>query len=54
MVEDFGFDSSYLEFGAYLYQHGWNADENDPEIFDPEEAAVKFREMQSPIPEFDR
>jgi glycosyltransferase involved in cell wall biosynthesis len=23
MVEDFGFGSSYLEFGAYLYQNGW-------------------------------
>lgn len=23
MVEDFGFGSSYLEFGAYLYEHGW-------------------------------
>jgi glycosyltransferase involved in cell wall biosynthesis len=23
MVEDFGFGSSYLEFGAYLYRHGW-------------------------------
>ena len=23
MIEDFGFGSSYLEFGAYLYRHGW-------------------------------
>jgi glycosyltransferase involved in cell wall biosynthesis len=23
MIEVFGFGSSYLEFGAYLYQHGW-------------------------------
>jgi glycosyltransferase involved in cell wall biosynthesis len=23
MVEDFGFGSSYLEFGAYLYKKGW-------------------------------
>lgn len=23
LVEDFGFGSSYLEFGAYLYRHGW-------------------------------
>ena len=23
MVEDFGFGSSYLEFGAYLYANGW-------------------------------
>jgi hypothetical protein len=23
MIEEFGFGSSYLEFGAYLYQHGW-------------------------------
>jgi glycosyltransferase involved in cell wall biosynthesis len=23
MVEDFGFGSSYLEFGAFLYWHGW-------------------------------
>lgn len=23
MVEDFGFGSSYLEFGAYLYKNGW-------------------------------
>ena len=23
MVEDFGFGSSYLEFGAFLYKNGW-------------------------------
>lgn len=23
MIEEFGFGSSYLEFGAYLYRHGW-------------------------------
>ena len=23
MIEEFGFGSSYLEFGAYLYWHGW-------------------------------
>jgi glycosyltransferase involved in cell wall biosynthesis len=25
MVEDFGFGSTYLEFGAYLYRHGWKS-----------------------------
>jgi glycosyltransferase involved in cell wall biosynthesis len=25
MVENFGFGSSYLEFGAYLYQKGWKS-----------------------------
>ncbi len=25
MVEDFGYGSSYLEFGAYLYRHGWRS-----------------------------
>lgn len=25
MVEDFGYGSSYLEFGAYLYQHGFRS-----------------------------
>jgi glycosyltransferase involved in cell wall biosynthesis len=25
MVEDFGFGSSYLEFGAYLYKNGWKS-----------------------------
>ncbi|MBV8225161.1 MAG: glycosyltransferase [Verrucomicrobia bacterium] len=25
MIEVFGFGSSYLEFGAYLYQHGWKS-----------------------------
>jgi len=25
MVEDFGFGSSYLEFGAYLYKNGWRS-----------------------------
>jgi hypothetical protein len=23
MVDEFGFGSSYLEFGAYLYRNGW-------------------------------
>jgi glycosyltransferase involved in cell wall biosynthesis len=25
MIETFGFGSSYLEFGAYLYRHGWKS-----------------------------
>ena len=25
MVEEFGFGSSYLEFGAYLYKNGWKS-----------------------------
>jgi glycosyltransferase involved in cell wall biosynthesis len=25
MVEDFSFGSSYLEFGAFLYKHGWKS-----------------------------